>query len=253
MTHIIYNFTQFLHKWCKNNYLILSGGTGGHVMPAVNFGNFIIEKGYKCCLLIDKRGERYTSSFKGQIRIINSSHFSYNFFGKIRAVIFHTIGFLQSLKYILIIRPRSCIAFGGYATKNPEALKFIAVSEPDEYRRNRFGDAHNISSENRFNTWEDLLKVPKLASVLFNATGDDTHYLSSMSAMDKGYDVVLEKPMASTSEECSALVEKSDKLKKKLIIFHELRYTSFFQKVYEIVNSGKLGDIITVEHIENVV
>ena len=32
----------------KYNYLILSGGTGGHVIPAVNFGNFIIEKGYDC-------------------------------------------------------------------------------------------------------------------------------------------------------------------------------------------------------------
>ena len=103
----------------KNSYLILSGGTGGHVIPAVNFGNFIIEKGYKCYLLIDERGEKYASSFKGQIKIINSSHFSYNFFGKIRAVIFHIIGFLQSLKYILIIRPRSCVAFGSYATFTP--------------------------------------------------------------------------------------------------------------------------------------
>ena len=85
----------------KNNYLILSGGTGGHVIPAVNFGNFIIEKGYKCYLLIDERGEKYASSFKGQIRVINSSHFSYNFFGKIRAVIFHIIGFFQSLKFVL--------------------------------------------------------------------------------------------------------------------------------------------------------
>ena len=49
------------------------------------------------------------------------------------------------------------------------------------------------------------------------------------------------------------LQKKSDQLKKKLIIFHEMRYTSFFQKVYEIVNSGKLGDLITVEHRENVV
>jgi len=148
---------------------------------------------------------------------------------------------------------RGFFTFGGYASKNPQDLKFIAVAEPDEYRRNRFGDIHNISFENRFNSWEDLLKVPKLSSVLFNTTGDNTHYLSSMSAMEKGYDVVLEKPMASTSEECSNLVKKSDQLKKKLIIFHEMRYTSFFQKIYEIVHSGKLGEIITVEHRENVV
>ena len=42
---------------------------------------------------------------------------------------------------------RGFFAFGGFATKNPEDLKFIAVAEPDEFRRNRFGDAHNISSE----------------------------------------------------------------------------------------------------------
>ena len=92
----------------KNNYLILSGGTGGHVIPAVNFGNFIIEKGYKCYLLIDERGEKYTSSFKGQIRIINSSHFSYNFFGK-------TFCYLESLLYFFkhtkAIKPSKNLSF----------------------------------------------------------------------------------------------------------------------------------------------
>ena len=62
----------------KKNYLIISGGTGGHVIPAVNFGNFIIENGYDCFLLVDQRGKKYTNKFKGKIKIINSSNFSNN-------------------------------------------------------------------------------------------------------------------------------------------------------------------------------
>ena len=103
----------------KYNYLILSGGTGGHVIPAVNFGNFIIEKGYDCSLLIDERGKKYTNSFKGQIKIVSSSHFSHNFLGKVRAIISNLIGFFQSWKYMINIRPHSCISFGGYATFTP--------------------------------------------------------------------------------------------------------------------------------------
>ena len=42
----------------KNNYILIAGGTGGHVIPAVNFGNYIIEKGHTCYLFIDNRGKK---------------------------------------------------------------------------------------------------------------------------------------------------------------------------------------------------
>jgi len=103
----------------KKNYLILSGGTGGHVIPAVNLGNFIIEQGYDCCLFVDERGKKYTNSFKGQIRVISSSHLAHNFAGKVQAIISLLNGFFQSLKYLINIRPYSCISFGSYATFMP--------------------------------------------------------------------------------------------------------------------------------------
>ena len=40
--------------------LICTGGTGGHVIPAVNFGNFLINKGFECCLILDKRGNKFS-------------------------------------------------------------------------------------------------------------------------------------------------------------------------------------------------
>ena len=103
----------------KKNYLILSGGTGGHVIPAVNLGNFIIENGYDCYLFVDERGNQYTNLFKGQIRVIHASHLTHNFLGKAQSIISLLNGFFQSLKYLFKIQPYSCVSFGSYATFMP--------------------------------------------------------------------------------------------------------------------------------------
>ena len=38
--------------------IICTGGSGGHVIPAINFGNYLFEKGYNCFLIVDQRGKR---------------------------------------------------------------------------------------------------------------------------------------------------------------------------------------------------
>ena len=80
----------------NNTILICTGGTGGHVIPAVNFANFLIEQGYECSLILDKRGNKYATKFKGKISIFTSSHLSGNIFFKIISLIKLMIGFFQS-------------------------------------------------------------------------------------------------------------------------------------------------------------
>ena len=46
-------------KIMKNNFLLITGGTGGHVIPAQNLGNYILKRNNNCTLLLDKRGEQY--------------------------------------------------------------------------------------------------------------------------------------------------------------------------------------------------
>ena len=103
----------------NNKILILSGGTGGHVIPSINFGNFLIKEGYECSLILDERGLKYSNIFKGKIYIINSSHFSGNIFFKIKSIIKLLIGLVQSLILIVKIKPSKCISFGSYATLMP--------------------------------------------------------------------------------------------------------------------------------------
>tara|TARA_B110000116_G_C16780847_1_gene558229 strand:+ start:803 stop:1882 length:1080 start_codon:yes stop_codon:yes gene_type:complete len=99
--------------------IIFSGGTGGHVIPSVNFGNFLLTKGYNCCLVLDKRGNKYSGNFKGKIYVINSMHLSGNLINKIQSLINLLIGFLQSMYIIYKVRPLKCISFGSYATFMP--------------------------------------------------------------------------------------------------------------------------------------
>ena len=103
----------------NNKILILSGGTGGHVIPSINFGNFLIENGYECSLILDERGQKYSEIFNGKVKIIKSAHFSGNYFFKIKSIINLLIGLVQSLILIINIKPNKCLSFGSYATSMP--------------------------------------------------------------------------------------------------------------------------------------
>ncbi len=105
--------------------LICTGGTGGHVIPAVNFGNFLINKGFECCLILDKRGNKFSNDFMGRVFIINSSHLSGNIFYKFNSLISLLIGLIQSLFFLNKIKPNICISFGSYATFMPLTALFF--------------------------------------------------------------------------------------------------------------------------------
>ena len=148
---------------------------------------------------------------------------------------------------------RGFYAYGPYALENPAELKFVAVAEPHSVRRERFARLHNIPPERQFVTWEDLLAQGQIADTLFNMTQDQMHHAPTVAALEAGYDVLLEKPMAPRLAECVDLVQTAERTGRLLQVCHVLRYTPFFSTLHDILASGRLGDIITVEHRENVV
>ena len=147
---------------------------------------------------------------------------------------------------------RGYAAYGGCALGRPELLRFVAVAEPDEARRERFARAHGIPPARQFSSHEQLYGQGRLAPALFNCTLDRVHEQSTLPALELGYHVMLEKPMSNTEAGCLRITRAARDAGVVLMVGHVLRYTDFFSAVHRVITSGRLGRVICVEHRENV-
>jgi predicted dehydrogenase len=91
-----------------------------------------------------------------------------------------------------------------------------------------------------------------LAEAAVIATQDGMHAGPASAALRAGYDVLLEKPMANTLVDCVRLVRLAQDTGHLLQISHGLRYTPFFSTVHGLLEDGRMGQLIAVEHRENV-
>jgi len=144
--------------------------------------------------------------------------------------------------------------YGGYAERHPERIRFVAVAEPDPVRRSAFQKVHGIPGELAFESWDAMLdtKRGRLADAAFICTQDSMHHEPAVRALRQGYHVVLEKPISPDPGECRAIAEAARETGRLVRVCHVLRYTPFWQKVREVVDSGLIGRVIHYDHSENV-
>ncbi len=140
----------------------------------------------------------------------------------------------------------------GRLIKMRNDAKIIAVAEPDEDKRKRLAREHNIPDTMQFSSWEKLLEKEKFADGIIIATPDRLHVEPAISAMKKGYHVLLEKPIAPTKEGVQKVVSVAKQTNRIVVVGHVLRYTKFFKKLKELLDSKVIGDIVGIEHKENV-
>ena len=142
--------------------------------------------------------------------------------------------------------------YASYAKAHPEEVRIVAVAEPRADRRNMLADELNIPGHNRFVTWQELLDRPRMADCAFVCTLDDDHTAPAVKAMELGYHLLLEKPMSNTEEECRTIVETARRTGRKLAVCHVLRYTPFFLTLKSLIDKGEIGEVTTINQIENV-
>ena len=135
---------------------------------------------------------------------------------------------------------------------NPGKFKVVAVAEPDEGRRKRLQKSHCIEDDMCFCSWEEILSRPKFADIALICTTDNMHYEPAMKAIEFGYHIVLEKPVAPSAEECVDIALAAKKKNVKVLVCHVLRYTPFFKRIKTVIRDDVIGEVMSVIHVEAV-
>lgn len=143
-------------------------------------------------------------------------------------------------------------AYGNYAINFPHELNFVAIADPDIERSQLFAKQHEIPEDCVYSTWTDVLTQPQLADVMVITTQDRMHYEPTMRALEKGYHVLLEKPMSPDPEECVKMEEAENLYDRLLTICHVLRYTPFWSAIKRTIDDGEIGKIVSIQLNENV-
>jgi predicted dehydrogenase len=143
--------------------------------------------------------------------------------------------------------------YASYCQLYPEKARIVAVAEPRDWFRNETIKRHSLrNSKNVFLDWREMINQPKLSDAVIIATQDNDHAEPAIAFAKKGYHILLEKPMAPNEEDCRKIVKAVKENGVMLAICHVLRYSPYFRKLKEIIDSGNLGQVVTIRHVERV-
>ncbi len=142
--------------------------------------------------------------------------------------------------------------YAGYAAQHPEQVRIVGVADPREFYRRQVAVQHTIPPEYIFADWREAAAQPKFADGVIIATPDQVHVEPAIAFAGLGYHLLLEKPMALNAADCCRIVDAARANDVMVAVCHVLRYTAYTQQVKAIIASGRLGEIVSLQHLEPV-
>ena len=134
----------------------------------------------------------------------------------------------------------------------PEEAEVAAIADTRQVRLDSANKFLNLPEERLFDSAEAILAAPQLADVMIIATQDGQHKEHAIAAMERGYHLILEKPISNKREDCIEIAEIARKYDRTVIVCHVLRYTGFYREIKKLIDQGLIGDVMNIHALEMV-
>ena len=100
----------------------------------------------------------------------------------------------------------------------------------------------SLGVEGAYTDWRKLLEHPDLDAVIVS-TPHHAHVEPTLTALERGLHVLVEKPMALTSQEAWTMVEAAERTKRVLMVGYDRRCVGCWQAVAQALKEGMLGTV----------
>ena len=157
----------------------------------------------------------------------------------------------ESLKVGLVgSGQRAASYFRNLPSDMASSVDLSAIADPDPERREAFAGLFDAQPDFH-DDGVGMLRERDLDAVVV-ASPNDQHVPYAVEAMRRGLPLMLEKPVATTLDGLRDLwTAEQARPASCTVVGFVLRYTPFYERVREIVHSGRLGEILAVQADEN--
>ena len=130
--------------------------------------------------------------------------------------------------------------------------KIVAICDKFKERLLEVQSTFLIPDDKSFDNEEAFWKAGKLADAIFICTQDRDHYHHVLKAIELGYQILCEKPLSPSIRECQEMADKAKAKGITMVVCHVLRYSNYYSKVKTLLDSGIIGEVVSIDHTENI-
>ena len=141
--------------------------------------------------------------------------------------------------------------YGRYFCESGNA-EVVALCDTNAEKLYAFAKEFGVAENMCFESVDNLFALGKIADAAVVANFDRDHYQVAMQAMKLGYNLLLEKPISSSIEECVNIRDYAVSHGLTVTVCHVMRYTSYYRYLKHLLVSGEIGDIMGIEQTEDV-
>ena len=141
---------------------------------------------------------------------------------------------------------RGLDAYAQYQKLHPDEMEIVAAADKRPERLKLLREQFCVPEERCFASDDELLEQPRLADAMIIATQDQQHVPDALRALDRGYHLLLEKPISDDVAACFQVQKKAHEVQRAVVVCHVLRYADFYRKLHELIESGQIGRLETI-------
>ena len=116
----------------------------------------------------------------------------------------------------------------------------VALVTGHEEKAAKVGEKYGVSDVYEYEEYGQLLASGKIDAA-YLATPNADHVELAVQTLDAGINLLLEKPMATSVQECERILEASEHSGAKLMIAYRLHFEPGTLKAIERVRNGEIG------------
>lgn len=158
----------------------------------------------------------------------------------------------KPLKIILVGMGARASIYAEESRKHPDLFSVVGVADVNPDRVRMAAERYGIPPEHCFDSVEALTAVPVFADAAINGTMDPQHVETTIPLLEKGYDVLLEKPFAVNRQEADRLLDCVRRTGRRVMVCHVLRYAPFYREIWQCLREGAVGKVIHIQMAEQV-